>query len=287
MASLAPDAAGLVALLVEAPPEPHERVALPLVADRGRVGVAGLHARLGRQLHQHFHDRVPEVGEARRPGRAHAADGALEERVAGEHVVAVDHEVEHPGRVPRRVQRLHVQAADVERVAGLDRAIDLVDRLRLERVREHLDVTPRCRLGDVVVVVVGQEQRRDLHAEPLAPPPGAGRRGRRSRRRAPLPPSSSATRKVFDSQSSFMERSMITAARSLVSGGRGRPAHPVPRLGADRVPQRRHDRAGPAPRPRGGAAVAATSSSRGAAAARPTSRAASDGSTCCARAWPP
>ncbi len=34
-------------------------------------------------------------------------------------------------------------------------------------MREHLDVPPRGCLGDVIVVVVGQEQRRDVHAEPL------------------------------------------------------------------------------------------------------------------------
>src|SRR5215204_3620207 len=77
---LALDPAGLGALLVESAPQAHERVRLPLVTDRRRIGVAGMHARLVRQLHQHIHDRVLQVGEARRPRRAHAADRALEER---------------------------------------------------------------------------------------------------------------------------------------------------------------------------------------------------------------
>ena len=102
-----------------------------------------------------------------------------------------------------------------------------------------------------------------------------------------VPPSSSATRKVFDSQSSFMERSMITAPRSLVSGGRGRPAHPVPRAwsgSSTSTPARPGRSRAAATRRRCGRW---TSSSRGVAAARPTSRAAWDASTCCARAWPP
>ena len=50
---------------------------------------------------------------------------------------------------------------------------------------------------------------------------------------------------------------MIIGGRSLVSGGRGRPARPVPRARAGRVPQRRDERAGAAAGLRGGGRVAA------------------------------
>ena len=59
---------------------------------------------------------------------------------------------------------------------------------------------------------------------------------------------------------------MIKALRSLVSGGRGGPAHPVPRARAHRVPQRRHDRAGAAAAYEAALSRCAPSSTRGAAA---------------------
>jgi hypothetical protein len=52
------------------------------------------------------------IGVARRGRRVHAANRTLEERVTGEDVVAVDAEVEHPVRVPRRVQADDREAAD-------------------------------------------------------------------------------------------------------------------------------------------------------------------------------
>src|SRR3954453_18542283 len=59
----APDGDLLLAGRVEAAPDPHEGVALTLLADRRRLPVAGVHLGLRRQLQQPHHRR-PEVGEA-------------------------------------------------------------------------------------------------------------------------------------------------------------------------------------------------------------------------------
>ena len=61
------------------------------------------------------------------------------------------------------------EAADRELLPGVDRAVARLDPLGLERMREHARaeaVLPGLRLHDVVVVVVRQQQVRDL--EPLA-----------------------------------------------------------------------------------------------------------------------
>src|SRR3954453_1782411 len=59
----APDRDLLLAGLLLAAPDPHERVSLELLADRGRLAMAGVDTGLRRQLHQP-HDRGPEVLEA-------------------------------------------------------------------------------------------------------------------------------------------------------------------------------------------------------------------------------
>ena len=59
---LAQRGARLVALGVQAAPDADERVVLPLLGDRRRVGVARADHGLGRQREQHVHDRGLEVG---------------------------------------------------------------------------------------------------------------------------------------------------------------------------------------------------------------------------------
>ena len=61
---------------------------------------------LRREREDHFHDRVLDVLERGAAGRADAADGALEQRVAGEQLLVVDEQVEHAGGVAGRVQDL-------------------------------------------------------------------------------------------------------------------------------------------------------------------------------------
>src|SRR3954447_16438141 len=92
---LAQGRARLAALTVQATPDAHERVVLELVGDRAGVRVAGSQDGLAREREDHVQDRVLDVLEARRAGRADAAHGALEERVAGEELT-VHQEVEHP-----------------------------------------------------------------------------------------------------------------------------------------------------------------------------------------------
>ena len=71
----------------------------------------------GSSAHQHVHHRAAQVGERRRAGRAHAADRAGEERVAGEALDAVDEEREHPVGVARGVEALDPQVARLDHVA--------------------------------------------------------------------------------------------------------------------------------------------------------------------------
>src|SRR3954469_5025173 len=142
-----PHRARLVTLWVQPAPDADERVVLPLVADGRRVGVARADHRLGRELHELVHDRGPDVGVARAARRLHAADGVLEQRVAGEDLLALDEEVQHPGRVARRVDALHVEAgvrAVGERLGTLDALVgvgeDLRLRIGLAELAELLDV---------------------------------------------------------------------------------------------------------------------------------------------------
>ena len=66
-------------------PDADEPVGLPLPRDGRRLGVARIDDRVGRQLHQRAHDRVAQVGVGRVARRFDAADGVLEQGVAGEH----------------------------------------------------------------------------------------------------------------------------------------------------------------------------------------------------------
>ena len=105
------------------------------------LGVARVDDGVRRQLHQRAHDRVAQVGVGGVPGRSDAADRVLEQRVAGEHrqpgagepagralpagarrrrprrPAALAHEErEHPGGVPGRVQRAHLERAEAQRL---------------------------------------------------------------------------------------------------------------------------------------------------------------------------
>ena len=142
VAGLAERGARLVALGVEAAPDADEPVVLELVADRRRIGVAGPHDRLGRQLHERVHDRGLEVRVARAAGGAHAADRALEERVAGEHLAR--RRAARPCRRcgPGVCSTLDLQAADLQRLAGNEVAGRLRDQVALGGMDEHLEVRP-------------------------------------------------------------------------------------------------------------------------------------------------
>ena len=71
-------------------------------------------------------------------GAADAAHGAGEERVAREALGAVDDEREHAVGVARRVQRLDAEAAALDDVALVERAVGAAGQARgLEGVREH------------------------------------------------------------------------------------------------------------------------------------------------------
>src|SRR3954447_10181340 len=156
----------LGALGVEPPPDPDEAVGLELVGHRRRVGVARADRRVGRQLEQHVHDRAPQILVAGAPRRAHPADRSLEQRVAGEHV-AVDEQRQHPRGVPGRVQRPHRQPTDRDLLVRLHLAGGA--GYALVGVGEHGGVGPAledlAELGDVIVVVMGQQHVRDGQAE--------------------------------------------------------------------------------------------------------------------------
>ena len=93
---------------------------------------------------------------------------------------------------------LTVSAADLELVARLQVAGRAVDELALGRVDQHLRVREAVRdrgqLGDVVVVVVGEQHVGDR--DPVAPRPrrAAAAPGRPRRRGSPSPPGPAATR---------------------------------------------------------------------------------------------
>jgi hypothetical protein len=96
--------------------------------------VAGQHSRLVRQRHEDVHHRCTHLGEIA------AADGVLEQRVAGEDDV-VDEEGDHVVGVARRRDTAHVPPAP----------------LPLTGLRDHLDAVARAELvlvHDMVVVRV-------------------------------------------------------------------------------------------------------------------------------------
>src|SRR5919201_451053 len=162
--------ARLGALGVEAAPDADERVGLPLVGDRRRLRMPGADDGLGRHLHERVHDRRAQVGVGRVAGRAHAPDGVLEERVAGEDV-ALDEQGEHPPRVPRRVQRRHLEAADADRLARRHRAGRALHEGGFVGGDEHLQAGPALgqpvEVADVVEVVVGEQDVGRGHAVAL------------------------------------------------------------------------------------------------------------------------
>ena len=149
----------------------HERVLLPLGADRRGLAVAGVDPGLGRQLHQLVHHRGLQIGEPGRARGARAADGALEEDVGGEHVGAVEGERAVVGAVARRVDDLDPQgrrsrsptpSANVSSTSSsISSAVELVGE---DRCAEALGQRPGA--DHVVVVVVGEQQVGDL--DPLA-----------------------------------------------------------------------------------------------------------------------
>ena len=94
-------------------------------------------------------------------GRADAADGVLNSVSPVNTSRPVDDQREHPAGVARGVERRDGQAADLQLVAGLEVAGGAVDELALGGVDQHLRVREavehRGELGDVVVVVVGEQ----------------------------------------------------------------------------------------------------------------------------------
>ncbi len=102
-------------------------------------------------------------------GRVVAADGALEERVGGERVGAVDEEDELAGAVALGAEHLDPQVAELEHVALVDHAVDLrvLGRLRAAEHRggEVLDVVLEAL--DVIGVAVRHEHGVDGEAERL------------------------------------------------------------------------------------------------------------------------
>ena len=138
-----------------------KRVGLQLVGHRRRVGVAGADDGLGRQREQHVHDRVLEVGVGRVPGRAHAADGVLEQRVAGEDV-ALDEQREHPAVWPGVCSGATSRPPTATVSSGLISPV--APSTRSSGCDEHLELGPAlgelAELADVVVVVVGEQDVR-------------------------------------------------------------------------------------------------------------------------------
>ena len=123
--------------------------------------MAGIDGELVRQPHEHVHYRPAQVVEA----LLRSADGAREERVAGEDGLSVDHEREHPARVPGRPQGLDAEIAGLDHlpVAQMLGAVDaLVGR------REHAQAVAAFEqlvVGHVVAMRVGGEQVRRVHLE--------------------------------------------------------------------------------------------------------------------------
>ena len=74
---------------LDPPPDAHERILVPLAADRRLVGVAREHAQLVGERHEAVHHRGPNLGEIA------ATDRVLEQGVAGEQDLVVDDERDH------------------------------------------------------------------------------------------------------------------------------------------------------------------------------------------------
>jgi hypothetical protein len=139
-----PDALG--ALGLGSPPDAHERVLLPLAADRRLVGVAGQHANLGRKLHQDVHHRAADLLEVS------PAHRVLEEHVSRAAQFVVDYEGQMVVLVPGCLERAHGEPA------GLEVALDDRDAVA------GTDLVVAC---DVIGIGVGREQMRDGQAVPF------------------------------------------------------------------------------------------------------------------------
>ena len=129
----------------------------------------GLITQAGVEHQQAVHDRAAQVLEARGRGAADAAHGAGEERVAREALGAVDDEREHAVGVAGRVQGLDAQVAALDDVALRERPVGTARQARcLEGVRQHgrigVALAHRVEVRDVVAVVVGDQDVRDLQA---------------------------------------------------------------------------------------------------------------------------
>ena len=95
------------------------------------------------------------------PGARTPPDRPLEERVAGEHIGAVDEQGQHAGGVAGGVQRLDHQGAGLDLVRGRHRAGGAGDEFAFERVDQDGNVGKLfaygVELSHVIVVVVGEQ----------------------------------------------------------------------------------------------------------------------------------
>ena len=137
-----------------------------------------------------------QVLVARAAGRAHAADRALEQRVAGEHVAVDEQRRACPRCGPACAAACTVEAAD-RRPRSPGFISPVAPGTRLLGVGEHRRVRPALEqlveLGDVVVVVVGEQHVRDGQAV-LVGLPSSGSTGPPASTRNASPPGSAATR---------------------------------------------------------------------------------------------
>src|SRR5215203_3090788 len=166
----APDRDLLLAGRVEAAPDPHEGVPLPLGGDRRRLFVAGMDGRVRRQLQQPHH-RGLEVGEAAGAGGHRPAHRAFEEDIGSEDDGAVDEVGEVAGGVAGSEDGFDLEPAGFELLAVAEDDLNLVfelggaglvgDQWRVAELRPRLGET-----GDVVAVRVGDENVGDL--DPVA-----------------------------------------------------------------------------------------------------------------------
>ena len=149
-----------------AAPDAHERVVLELVGDRARVRVARADDGLGREREDHVHDRVLDVVEARRAGRADAADRALEQRVAGEQLASSTSRLSIPAVWPGVCSALTVRPPISTSSPGFRSPVVPGTRssgwASTGRVRPALERL--AELGDVVAVMVGEQDVGDVEA---------------------------------------------------------------------------------------------------------------------------
>jgi len=143
---------------------------LALVGHRGGIGVARVDPRRGRKPEQLLHDRLLEIRVGGVSGGPDTAHRSFEERVARKHVRPVDEQGEHSRGVTRGVQGLDAQCAALELLAGLERARRAGHLIALRGMdqnrRSGVLLQHPLELGDVIVVVVGEQ-----YVGELEPPP--------------------------------------------------------------------------------------------------------------------